>query len=66
MSELNKKPLPEEKKNSDFIDIDESGKVEIKDDEVAQISDQLNPEDLEDIAAGRGNFNCGCDEMLQA
>ncbi len=58
MSEPNKKPLSEEKKNSDFINIDESGKVEIKDDELAQITDELNPEELEDIAGGGNNCNC--------
>ncbi len=55
MSVPNQNPLSEEKKNSDFINIDESGKVEIKDDEVALISDELNPEDLEDIAGGGNN-----------
>ena len=62
MSELNKKPLSEEKKNSDFVDIDESGKVEINDEEIAQISDELNPEELEDISGGC-NGNCCCDQL---
>ena len=62
MSETNKNPLSEEKKNSDFINIDEFGKVEIQDEEVAQISDELNPEELEDIAGGLGSGgnNCAC------
>ena len=63
MTESNKKPLSEEKRNSDFIDIDESGKVKITDEKVAEIADELNPEELEDIAGGC-NGNCGCSDNL--
>ena len=52
MSEPNKNLLSEENKNSDLINVDESVKVEIKDDEVAEISDKLNPEELESIVGG--------------
>lgn len=57
MSEPNNQPSFEEKKSSDIVDIDETGKVKIKDDKIAQINDELSSEDLEDIAGGC-NPNC--------
>lgn len=68
MSEPNNKPLSEEKKSSDIVDIDETGKVKIKDEELAQINDELTPEDLEDIAGGcnDGCVNASCLDALDA
>lgn len=52
MSEPNNKPFSSEKINHNFVALDESGKIKTQNDEVAQINDELNPEDLEDIAGG--------------
>ena len=58
MQEKNQRSI-ESKSNSNFINIDESGKIKVQDEEVTKLSEELELSELENVSGAYGvNFVC--------